>query len=453
MNAPTKMLVTPDPSAITPAFDVTPVTTSVGNYFVSNYPPFSSWSPEQISRFLHALSRRPKPEPLGLYVHVPFCRQRCHYCYFRVYPRRRTKDVDEYVNAIHKELALYLRYPALENRSFTSVYFGGGSPSYLSEEQIHRLIGGLQEQSNWNAVEECTFECEPRSTTPAKFKALKERGITRLSIGFQTLTDSVLRQSGRTARAADCVRAFHDARAAGFDEINIDLLAGLAGETEESWTETIEQVIALAPDCVTIYQFELAYNSTLYNSIKAGRDVPLPSWPTKRDWVRKAFEMLEQVGYVIGSGYMAIRNPQWWRFVYTVEHFWHGADLIGLGESAFGHVQGVHYQNMDAFGDYTGWVQKGVPPVKRALRLTPEERLRREVILHLKTGALDCAYFEKKFSVNLLEHFGDAIDKLLVNGFLEVDGATLRLTREGLLRVDWLLPQFYLPEHRGIRYT
>src|SRR5262245_58458740 len=110
-----------------------PVETTPGNYFVANYPPFSCWSPEELPHLVHALASPPKKrKPLGLYVHLPFCRQRCHYCYFRVYPRRSPEDVQHYTNALLKELEMYQRYPAFENRAFTSVYFGGGSPSFLS---------------------------------------------------------------------------------------------------------------------------------------------------------------------------------------------------------------------------------------------------------------------------------------------------------------------------------
>lgn len=436
-----------------PTLPPLPVETAPGNYFISNYPPFSCWKTDSIPRLLHALSRSAKPGPLGLYVHLPFCRQRCHYCYFRVYPRRSPEDVRLYIDSVLKELSMYAHYPAVQNRPFNSVYFGGGSPSYLSSDQIQRLLGGLQEACPWDAVEECTFECEPGTAGVEKFLTLKKLGVTRVSLGFQTLDDAVLRRNGRDVRAVQCVDAFHQAREAGFDEINIDLLAGLPGETEESWLRTVDRVLALAPDCVTIYQLELTYNSALYASLKAGRPVDLPAWPAKRAWVAEAFRRSEAAGYTIGSGYMAIRNPQRWRFVYTVENFWHGSDLLALGETAFGHIQGVHYQNADTFDRYTGMLERGKLPLRRAHRLRPEEKLRREVILQLKTGSLDTGYFRRKFGVELVDHFEPEFSALLQKGLVRIEDGAIRLTREGLLEVDWLLPQFYLPEHRGIRYT
>jgi oxygen-independent coproporphyrinogen-3 oxidase len=282
---------------------------------------------------------------------------------------------------------------------------------------------------------------------------LKEAGVTRLSLGFQTLDDTILRHSGRDVSVRECLEAYEQARDAGFEQINIDLLAGLPGEHTASWRRTIDRVLDLAPDCVTIYQLELTHNSPLHHSMEAGRKVSLPDWPTKRAWVADAFETLEHVGYTIASGYMAVRDPKRWRFSYTVDHFWRGEDLLALGETSFGHIQGVHYQNAHTFDRYVGLLDLGQLPWRRAYELSAEEKLRREVILQLKTGALDAAYFRRKFGIELTEHFANELSELTQREWLEIDGDSIRLTRHALLDVDWLLPAFYLPQHRGIRYT
>ena len=438
---------------MTASLEQPPIRTEVGNYFISNYPPFSCWTPDQIPKFRAALERAADSRPLGLYVHLPFCRHRCNYCYFRVYPRRSRKDVDLYIESVLKELSLYRDCAAFANRSLSSVYFGGGSPSYLEADQINRLFTGLQKQRAWAGVEECTFECEPGSVALEKLRTLKAVGVTRLSIGFQSLNNDVLRRSGRDVTERKCIEAYDDAREAGFKELNIDLLAGLPGETTDTWHHTIERIINLRPECVTIYQLELTHNSRLYASMQVGRSVPLPDWDMKRRWVQQAFEMLEKAGYAIGSAYMAIRDPAHWRFVYTVEHFWHGADLLALGETAFGHLQGVHYQNTDTFENYVQMISRNELPVRRAYELNVEEQLRREVILHLKTGAVDANYFRNKFGVDIEKHFAPQLEFLREHKLAETDHNGVRLTRAGLLQADWLLPHFYLPEHVGIRYS
>lgn len=427
--------------------------TEVGNYFIANYPPFSCWKPESLPKVYSALYQSPESSPLSLYVHIPFCRQRCHYCYFRIYPNRDSREVQKYLDAVLKELDLYLGYALIKGRPLDSVYFGGGTPSYLSEEQIREFFLGLQQRQDWGQVRECTFECEPGSLSRRKAHLLREAGVTRLSLGFQTLDDKILKAIGRRVSVNECYEAYQNARAADFLEINVDLLAGLPGETERSWLHTIDRVLELLPDCITLYQLELTYNSVFYSYSKAGRELTLPTWEEKREWVDKALAQCEKAGYTMCNGYMAVKDPAHWRVAYTVENFWKGGDLLALGESAFGYLQGVHYQNADTFGKYHDTVADGKLPLRRALKLTPEEKLRRELILQLKTGELDCTYFEQKFGVDVRDHFPDEFEILHTQGQISILNDRVQLTRSAQLKVDTILPMFYLPEHRGIRYS
>ena len=161
--------------------------TTVGNYFIANYPPFSFWQPEQRSAVMAALAESPDPAtPLGVYVHIPFCRRRCHFCYFRVYTGRAAKPdhVDSYIDALLSELQLYAVAPLLQGRRPRFVYFGGGTPSFLSPEQMTQLITGMQAELPWDDVEEVTFECEPGTLTQEKLTALYRLGVSRISLGI-----------------------------------------------------------------------------------------------------------------------------------------------------------------------------------------------------------------------------------------------------------------------------
>lgn len=430
-----------------------PTETTVGNHFVSNYPPFSSWSPDEIPALDAALNQPVGARPLSLYVHIPFCRQRCHYCYFRVYPRSTEAEVDLYITRVLREFLLYQERAAIRGRPFSTVYLGGGTPSYPSERQIERLFRGLRAADDWRQVEECTCEVEPGTVSPEKYRLLREFGVTRLSIGMQTLDDGILRRIGRDVTVADTIEAYEQARAAGFDQINIDLLAGLPGETETSWRHTVGEVLRLAPDCVTIYQLELTHNSRFHTTKSAGRKLELADWPTKIAWVGEAFGRLEAAGYTVASAYMVVRDPKRWRFAYTAGHFWRGEDLLALGETAFGHIQGVHYQNVHTFEAYTQRLAAGRLPVLRALELSEEEKFRRETVLQFKSGRLDARYFREKFGRELAVEFARPFGELLQRGYLTRGGDEFRLTREALLQVDWLLPALYLPQHANLRYT
>jgi oxygen-independent coproporphyrinogen-3 oxidase len=136
--------------------------TEVGNYFVSNYPPFSQWKPEHLGEALEALDQPARTEdPFGLYLHIPFCRKRCKFCYFKVYTDKNATEIETYLDALIKEAELYGQTRALQGRQLRFAYFGGGTPSYISEKQLHYLVDGLNRHVSWSNAEEVTFECEP----------------------------------------------------------------------------------------------------------------------------------------------------------------------------------------------------------------------------------------------------------------------------------------------------
>ena len=242
--------------------DTTQEKTGLGNYFVANYPPFAAWKPEYLPEAHAALNRPPKPgTPLGLYLHIPFCRKRCKFCYFRVYTDKNARDVETYVDALLREVELYSRLPIVGGRSLQFVYFGGGTPSYLSATQLRALFERLHGLLSWDNAEEITFECEPGTLQQHKLETLKELGITRLSLGIENFDDRILEENGRAHHSAEIFRAYEWARDLNFPQINIDLIAGMVGETWDNWRQCVRKTIDLAPDSVTIYQMELPYNT------------------------------------------------------------------------------------------------------------------------------------------------------------------------------------------------
>jgi oxygen-independent coproporphyrinogen-3 oxidase len=301
----------------------------------------------------------------------------------------------------------------------------------------------------WDQAEEVAFECEPGTLNAGKLTAIKDIGVTRLSLGIENFDDHILEINGRAHRSAEVFTAYERARAEKFDQINIDLIAGMVEETETNWQRNIEQTIALRPDSVTIYQMEIPYNTTIYKEMKSeGKLVaPVADWQTKRRWVKEAFAALEQAGYSIASGYTAVLNPQRTKFVYRDE-LWSGADLLGLGVASFSHVAGVHYQNLTEIDPYLAALNSGVMPVKRAFRTSPDERMIREFILQMKLGRVALDYFVTKFGVNIEHRFAPQLAQLAAEGLLISSPSELRLTRDGLLCVDTLLHEFFLQQHR-----
>jgi len=432
--------------------------TEVGSYFVANYPPFSVWNTGAVATEARpALGSPPVPGvPLGVYLHIPFCRKRCHFCYFRVYTDRNAREVESYLDRLAREWELCAPMPALAGRPIDFVYFGGGTPSFLSTAQLARLVERLTAATPWKNAEEITFECEPGTLTEAKLAAIRDMGVTRLSLGVENFDDRILDINGRAHRSPEIGRSYAFARSLGFPQINIDLIAGMLGETDENWRACVDRTLALDPDSVTIYQMELPYNTTISSDLlkHTGQFAEsVATWATKRRWVDEAFTALERAGYHIGSAYTAVKNPASTKFVYR-DRLWQGADLVGLGVASFGHVNGVHMQNLDTWEKYSAAIDRDEMPLGRAYRPTDEERLIREFALQLKRGAVTPEYFAAKYDVDVLERFAEGLRSLADSGYLaQADHTSIALTRAGLLRVDVLLPRFFLPQHRGIRYT
>ncbi|MEX1126961.1 MAG: coproporphyrinogen-III oxidase family protein [Vicinamibacterales bacterium] len=430
--------------------------TGVGSYFVANYPPFSVWTESAVDTAREALSSPAAGVPLGLYLHIPFCRKRCHFCYFRVYTNKNAREVEDYLDILAAEWDMYLDAPAIAGRPIDFVYFGGGTPSFLSTAQLEGLVSRLTKRVDWSQAEEITFECEPGTLSESKLAAIRGFGVTRLSLGVENFDDRILELNGRAHRSPEIMKVFRYARDLNFPQINIDLIAGMMGETDENWRTCIERTLALAPDSITIYQMELPYNTTISGNLLKGTgqlEAPVADWPQKRRWVMEAFEALERAGYHVGSAYTAVKDPARTTFVYR-DRLWEGADLVGLGVASFGHVNGVHVQNLDTWETYGAAVGAGRLPLSRAYKPGTDERLIREFVLQLKRGSVRPAYFEEKYGVRPLERFAPQLASLQAEGFLaELTPERIALTREGLMRVDTLLHRFFLPEHTGIRYT
>jgi oxygen-independent coproporphyrinogen-3 oxidase len=269
----------------------------------------------------------------------------------------------------------------------------------------------------------------------------------------ENFSDSILEENGRAHLSGEVYRAYDWIRQANFPQVNIDLIAGMVGESWHNWRDCIKRTLELAPDSVTIYQMELPFN-TVYSMSVRQDDAPIAvaDWATKRAWVDYAFGELEAAGYSVSSAYTMVRDGEHGKFLYR-DSLWHGADMIGTGVASFSHVSNVHYQNCDQWDDYLTRLRDGQLPIARALVLTEHQRLIRELILQLKLGQIDTGYFRNKFGVNVSEEFRDAFGKWESEQMMTKTTHHVRLTRNGLLQVDRLLPEFFEPQHRGVRYT
>ena len=425
--------------------------TGVGSNFVSNYPPYSFWRQDQVGLAERALDEAADPQAsFGLYVHIPFCRKRCKFCYYMVLTEKNSADIQRYIDAVLREAELSSTRAAVAGRPLKFVYFGGGTPSFISARHMRQLVGGLRDSLNWDGVQEVTFECEPGTLTQSKLEAIREAGVTRLSLGIQNFNDKILEANGRAHTTKEIFRVAPWVRGLGFEQLNIDLIAGLVGENWDTWKDSVDKALEMAPDSVTVYQMELPYNTIYSRQLLDGTDPGIADWNTKRAWHEYAFRTLAGAGYEVSSAYTMVKPGG--KFVYR-DSVWHGCDLLGIGVSSFGHVGGVHYQNQSRWEPYLQRIEAGQSAIDRAYETAPDERVTREMILLLKRGYLEPAYFHEKYSVDILERHGKVWDGLRDRSLLDFDLDRIELTQDGLLRVDQLLSEFYDEKYRDARYT
>jgi oxygen-independent coproporphyrinogen-3 oxidase len=282
-------------------------------------------------------------------------------------------------------------------------------------------------------------------------------GVTRLSLGVENFDDHILELNGRAHRSPEVFKAYDFARSLDFPQINIDLIAGMLGETEANWQSCVEKTLALDPDSVTIYQMELPYNTTISNDLLKGTgrfEDPVANWATKRRWVDEAFAALERAGYHVGSAYTAAKDPAKTRFVYR-DRLWEGADLVGLGVASFGHVSGVPHAEPRHLGDLWRRRRKRRDPPGPGLSAhgrgaddpragaAAEARLHPALVLPREIRSRRAFRGSKSRSPRSRP----------TATWPRPTRQAVTLSRSGLLRVDVLLPRFFLPAHAGIRYT
>ena len=283
---------------------------------------------------------------------------------------------------------------------------------------------------------------------------MKELGVTRLTLGVENFTDSVLEENGRAHLSKEVYKSWDWIKALDFPNVNIDLISGMVGETWENWKYNIAEAIKFSPESITIYQMELPFNTVYSKDILGNKiETPVADWQTKREWLDYAYDEFLAAGYKISSAYTVVKDNDKVNFSYR-DNLWQGSDLLATGIASFGHVSGVHYQNKADMQQYqSDLTEHGKLPLGRAYVPTKHQLLVREMILQLKRGFLDVGYFKTKFDVDITQQWKSEFEQHQSDGMLTVTPERVELTRKGFLNADALLPPFFEPEHQGIRYT
>ncbi|HVL69837.1 MAG TPA: oxygen-independent coproporphyrinogen III oxidase [Vicinamibacterales bacterium] len=403
-------------------------------------------------------------DPLSLYVHLPFCEERCSYCGCAVIATRRREVAAKYLGYLEKELAL-LAGALGGRRHLAQMHWGGGTPTYLTVDQLRWLHAAVERHFRLQPEAECAVEIDPRVTTGEQIRALRDLGFNRLSMGVQDFACDVQAAIGRRQSENQTRGLFAFARHVGFASINVDLVYGLPRQGIPSFTRTLESVVSLRPDRIAVYSY--AHVPWLRPSQKAIHVSDLPTPVQKIELIGAAIETFLDAGYVaIGMDHFALpdddlaiaaRERRLHRnfMGYTTKP---AADVLGVGVSSIGDVRGAFAQNVKKLPHYYEALDAGRFPIERGYALSVDDMIRRHVISELMCNFhVDRSRVEQLFAVDFDTYFAAELEQLAApggpaaDGLLEITPDALTVTPRGRLFVRTICMQFdqYLAAHRG----
>lgn len=376
----------------------------------------------------------PAAEPRALYVHVPCCRTRCGYCDF--YSEILAPDAaGPLVTALCSELRLLTTG---RDTAFTTVFVGGGTPTCLPAEQLRRLLRACASAAG-PGLEEFTVEANPATVTPEIAAALAEAGVTRISLGAQSFEPAELRVLERTHTPEQVRATVATCRAHGFDDLNLDLIFGIPGQTLTSWRASLAAALALEPTHLACYGLTYEPGTRLHAQREAGRVRPVDP-DLEADMYEAALDTLQAAGFVHYEISNFARPGRECRHNLT---YWRNEPYFGVGPSAAGFVDGIRYKNVADTARYAATLRAGRLPEREEERLNAAARARETAMLALRLAAgIDRRRFARRFGADPAELFAEAVKRHTGDGLLEVTPTAVRLTRRGMLLADCVLRDF-----------
>lgn len=351
-------------------------------------------------------------EELSLYIHIPFCVRKCGYCDFLSAPADE-KARDRYVQALLMEIERY-RGTETADRKIKTLYIGGGTPSTLSVKQLECIMQKIKCTFNFRGDMETSMEMNPGTASKEKCRALYQMGINRLSIGLQSTNDMELKTLGRIHSYEDFLNTYTWCREAGFQNINVDLMAALPYQTVESYTTGLRKIIRLAPEHISAYSLILEEGTPFYQKYNSGC-YPLPDEEQERLMYRETEQILAQ------AGYERYEISNYAKKGYACRHnlvYWQGGDYLGLGLGSSSYMDGVRFHNTTDFNTY---VNQGAYVEDRE-GLSVQAKMEEFMFLGLRVMAgVSGTEFEKRFGKTMEDVYGDVLRKHEEEGLLQIE--------------------------------
>lgn len=372
-------------------------------------------------------------KPTSAYVHIPFCTQICYYCDFsKVFIKN--QPVDSYLEHLLEEFRSY------DIQKLSTLYIGGGTPTALSAPQLEVLLNGLTKNLDLSALEELTIEANPGDLDADKIAVLKNSAVNRVSLGVQTFDDKMLKKIGRSHLEKDIYENIDRLKLAGFDNISIDLIYALPGQTMNQVKENVAKAIGLDIPHMSLYSLILENHTVFMNRMRRGK-LPLPKEELEAEMFEYIIAELEQAGfehYEISNfskpGFESRHNLM----------YWDNAEYYGIGAGASGYVNGVRYKNHGPIRHYLSAVEEGNARITEE-HLSQKEQMEEEMFLGLrKKSGVSIARFEEKFGRSFDGLYGEIVRDLVQQGLMQIDGDRVRMTKRGLFLGDTVAERFIL---------
>ena len=372
-------------------------------------------------------------KPTSAYVHIPFCTQICYYCDFsKVFIKN--QPVDSYLEHLLQEFHSY------DIQKLRTLYIGGGTPTALSAPQLELLLDGLTKNLDLSMLEELTIEANPGDLDADKIAILKNSAVNRVSLGVQTFDNKMLKKIGRSHLEKDIYENIDRLKLAGFDNISIDLIYALPGQTIDQVKDNVAKAIALDIPHMSLYSLILENHTVFMNRMRRGK-LPLPKEELEADMFDYIIAELERAGfehYEISNfskqGFESRHNLM----------YWDNAEYYGIGAGASGYVEGIRYKNHGPIRHYLKAVEEGNARINEE-HLSQREQMEEEMFLGLrKKSGVSKARFEEKFGTSFEDLYGQVVRDLCHKGLLQVEGQQIRMTKKGLFLGDTVAERFIL---------
>lgn len=374
---------------------------------------------------------------LGLYLHFPFCISKCPYCDFNSYQLKEEKQISSYISALYQEITAYSQ--KLKKSNIKTIYLGGGTPTILSGVQIYNILEYCKDKFTVDKNAEITIEANPGTLDGEKIKLIIESGINRLSLGAQSFDNLFLKKIGRIHNTQDIIDSYYLAQEKGFDNINIDIMFALPGQTTKDLQITLKKAVSLKPDHLSLYNLTIKSGTEYYKKYKRGK-LKLPTEDEEYDMYNWAINYLEESGF---EHYEIANFARPYKRSMHNLIYWQNKPYLGIGAGAYSFIKGYRYMNYENPARYTKEIMSGKLPVDNGEKLSLRKRMIETIILGLRTkDGVGYKKYKTRFGVNLNDIFSKQVNKLVNLGLLQKDDFKIKLTKRGIFLANTVFREF-----------